>query len=125
MSRSDISCLKGETTEEVTSRDGTPIAYYRSGAGAPLVLVQGNGAASPTAWRAFAALEKRFSVIVVDRGWGNESTAESRVSADVVIGWSEATKTVVGEDKSDQDPIGRKDWGADRAGIRGCCQAGD
>lgn len=59
--------------EKVTSRDGTPIAYYRSGSGSPLVLVHGTGAADPTAWRAFPALEKRFSVITVDRRGRGES----------------------------------------------------
>jgi pimeloyl-ACP methyl ester carboxylesterase len=59
--------------EKVTSRDGTPIAYYRSGAGSPLVLVHGTGAADPTAWRAFPALEKHFSLITVDRRGRGES----------------------------------------------------
>lgn len=59
--------------EKVTSHDGTPIAYYRHGAGSPLVLVPGTGAANPVAWPAFPALEKRFSVITVDRRGRGES----------------------------------------------------
>jgi pimeloyl-ACP methyl ester carboxylesterase len=59
--------------EKVTSRDGTQIAYYRRGAGSPLVLVHGTGAADPTAWRAFPTLEKRFSLITVDRRGRGES----------------------------------------------------
>ena len=44
------------TLEKVNSRDGTPIAYYRSGVGPPLILVPAAGAANPTAWPVFAAL---------------------------------------------------------------------
>jgi pimeloyl-ACP methyl ester carboxylesterase len=54
--------------EKVTSRDGTPIAYYRSGAGSPLILVHGSGAANATAWTAVVpALAAHFSVCAVDR----------------------------------------------------------
>lgn len=59
--------------EKAISRDGTPIAYYRSGSGSPLVLVHGTGAADPTAWSAFPALEKHFSVITIDRRGRGES----------------------------------------------------
>lgn len=59
--------------KKVISTDGTPIAYYRSGSGPPLVLVHGTGAADPTAWRAFPLLEKRFSLITVDRRGRGES----------------------------------------------------
>lgn len=54
------------------SRDGTRIATYCSGAGAPLVLVQGTGAARPDAWPAFPGLAQRFQVTTMDRrGRGN------------------------------------------------------
>lgn len=59
--------------EKIRSKDGTPIAYERSGEGPSLVLVHGTGAADPTAWRAFPALEKHFSVITVDRRGRGES----------------------------------------------------
>jgi hypothetical protein len=29
--------------EKVTSRDGTPVAYYHGGVGSPLILVHGTG----------------------------------------------------------------------------------
>jgi pimeloyl-ACP methyl ester carboxylesterase len=54
--------------ETVTSYDGTAIAYYRSGAGVPLVLIPGTGAANPVAWTAvIPALEEHFRVYAVDR----------------------------------------------------------
>jgi pimeloyl-ACP methyl ester carboxylesterase len=59
--------------KKVISTDGTLIAYYRSGSGSPLVLVHGTGAADPTAWRAFPILEKRFSLITIDRRGRGES----------------------------------------------------
>ncbi|HBY98326.1 MAG: alpha/beta hydrolase [Ardenticatenaceae bacterium] len=60
--------------EKVTSPDGTAIAYYRSGAGSPLVLVPGTGAANPVAWTAvLPALEEHFSVYAVDRRGHGES----------------------------------------------------
>lgn len=60
--------------EKVTSHDGTPIAYYRSGAGSPLILVHGSGSANPTAWTAvLPALEAHFSVYGVDRRGYRES----------------------------------------------------
>jgi pimeloyl-ACP methyl ester carboxylesterase len=60
--------------EKVTSHDGTPIAYYRSGAGSPLILVPGTGAANPVAWTAvLPALEEHFSVYAVDRRGHGES----------------------------------------------------
>ncbi|GAB4424886.1 MAG: hypothetical protein Fur0044_22950 [Anaerolineae bacterium] len=36
--------------EKITSPDGTAIACYRRGAGPPLVLVHGSGAANALAW---------------------------------------------------------------------------
>lgn len=60
--------------EKVTSPDGTPIAYHRSGRGAPLVLVPGTGAANPAAWTAVVpALAERFTVYAVDRRGRGES----------------------------------------------------
>ena len=60
--------------ENVTSHDGTSIAYYRSGAGSPLILVHGSGAANALAWTAaLSALEEHFSVYVVDRRGRGES----------------------------------------------------
>jgi len=59
---------------KVTSTDGTPIAYYRSGAGSPLILVHASGAANPVAWTAVVpALEEHFSVYAIDRRGRGES----------------------------------------------------
>jgi pimeloyl-ACP methyl ester carboxylesterase len=53
--------------ETVTSKDGTPIAYWRSGEGPPLVLVHGT-AADHSRWRpVLPAFEERFTVCAVDR----------------------------------------------------------
>jgi pimeloyl-ACP methyl ester carboxylesterase len=53
--------------ETVVSVDGTPIAYWRSGEGPPLVLVHGT-AADHSRWRpVLPAFEERFSVCAVDR----------------------------------------------------------
>lgn len=50
-----------------TSKDGTRIAAFRSGAGPPLVLVHGT-TADHTRWRpVLGALEARFTVYAVDR----------------------------------------------------------
>lgn len=61
--------------DRITSRDGTVIAYHRRGAGSPLILVPGTGAANPAvAWTAvIPALEKHFSVYGVDRRGRGES----------------------------------------------------
>jgi pimeloyl-ACP methyl ester carboxylesterase len=59
--------------ENVISRDGTPIAYYRQGTGPPLVLVHGSGATNPVVgWAAVVpALEQNFTVYALDRrGYG-------------------------------------------------------
>ncbi len=59
--------------EKILSKDGTPIAYQRSGAGAPLVLVHGTGG-SYLRWRPILpALEKQFTVYAVDRRGRGES----------------------------------------------------
>jgi pimeloyl-ACP methyl ester carboxylesterase len=56
-----------DVMKKVTSQDGTSIAWYHSGRGEPLILVNGTGAANPMAWGAYSALQKHFSVIPVDR----------------------------------------------------------
>jgi pimeloyl-ACP methyl ester carboxylesterase len=53
--------------EKVISKDGTPIAYQRSGKGAPLVLIHGTGASSERWNPILPALEKNFTVYAVDR----------------------------------------------------------
>jgi pimeloyl-ACP methyl ester carboxylesterase len=53
--------------ETVTAVDGTPIAYWRSGEGSPLVLVHGT-AADHGRWRpVLPVFEERFTVCAVDR----------------------------------------------------------
>lgn len=64
---------KVRSIEKVNSRDGTPIACYRSGSGPPMVLVAGTGAANPVAWPVVPALEQRFTVYSVDRRGHGES----------------------------------------------------
>ena len=52
---------------KVVSEDGTPIAVWRSGEGAPLVLIHG-AAADHNRWApVLPALEERFAVFAVDR----------------------------------------------------------
>jgi pimeloyl-ACP methyl ester carboxylesterase len=59
--------------EKILSKDGTLIAYQRSGSGAPLVLVHGTGGFS-TRWKPILpALEKYFTVYAVDRRGRGES----------------------------------------------------
>src|ERR671913_1412042 len=53
--------------ETVPSVDNTPIAYWRSGEGPPLVLVHGT-AADHSRWKpVLPALEQHFTVYAVDR----------------------------------------------------------
>ena len=60
--------------DKVISLDGTPIAYHRHGAGPPLILVPGTGAANPVAWTAvIPRLEQHFSIYAVDRRGHGES----------------------------------------------------
>jgi pimeloyl-ACP methyl ester carboxylesterase len=59
--------------EKTLSKDGTPIAYQRSGAGAPLVLVHGTGGAYARWAPILPALEKQFTVYAVDRRGRGES----------------------------------------------------
>lgn len=54
-------------SQNVTSKDGTSIAYEHSGTGPPLVLVHGT-TADHTRWRPILlSLEERFTVYAVDR----------------------------------------------------------
>ena len=54
--------------QTTTSRDGTPIAVWRSGAGPALLLVHGMVAGHSTTWRlALPELERRFTVYTMDR----------------------------------------------------------
>lgn len=63
--------------ERITSRDGTPIAYERSGNGLPLVLIHG-AAADHTRWTpVLQELEKHFAIYAVDRrGRGQSGDVE-------------------------------------------------
>src|ERR1700733_1955907 len=64
--------------EKVISKDGTPIAYQRSGKGAPLVLIHGTGASSERWKPILPALEEHFCVYAVDRrGRGASGDAHS------------------------------------------------
>jgi pimeloyl-ACP methyl ester carboxylesterase len=53
--------------ETVTSVDATPIAYWRSGEGSPLVLVHGTAADHGRWAPVLPAFEERFTVCAVDR----------------------------------------------------------
>lgn len=60
--------------QTVTSRDGTPIAFWRSGRGPSLVLVHGATSDHTTTWPVVAPmLAREFSVIEVDRRGRGES----------------------------------------------------
>ena len=69
-----------EQMETIRSSDGTPIAYQRSGQGAPLVLVHGT-TADHTRWAPVLPLfEQSFTVYAVDRrGRGGSGDAEQYV----------------------------------------------
>lgn len=59
--------------ETITSADGTPIAFERTGSGPPLVLVHG-GTADHTRWEpVIPALADRFTVHAMDRRGRGES----------------------------------------------------
>jgi pimeloyl-ACP methyl ester carboxylesterase len=54
--------------EKVTSKDGTSIAFWRSGEGPPLLLVHGATADHTTTWRFVRPkLERHFTVYAMDR----------------------------------------------------------
>ena len=54
--------------EKIISKDGTPIAFWRSGKGPPLVLVHGSTADHSTTWKfVLPELEMKFKCFAVDR----------------------------------------------------------
>ena len=59
--------------ETVTSRDGTPIAYERSGEGPPLILVHGTTSDHFTWELVLPELQKHFTVYAIDRRGRGES----------------------------------------------------
>jgi pimeloyl-ACP methyl ester carboxylesterase len=66
-----------ECTGRVTSTDGTPIAYWRSGQGPPLVLVHGTSADHSRWAGVLPLLDERATVYAVDRrGRGSSGDAE-------------------------------------------------
>ena len=73
-----VARARREKTETITSKDGTPIAYRRSGEGPPLVLVHG-AAADHGRWSpVLPALEERFTIYAVDRrGRGGSDDANA------------------------------------------------
>lgn len=86
----------------VTSRDGTPIAYWRSGQGPPLLLVHGVIADHSTTWRlVLPELERRFTVYAVDRrgrgGSGDSSEYELQCDAEDIAAVIDAIAEAVGE----------------------------
>jgi pimeloyl-ACP methyl ester carboxylesterase len=63
--------------QSVTSKDGTPIAYWRSAEGPPLVLVHGTAADHGRWTPVLSAFEERFTVCAVDRrGRGGSADPE-------------------------------------------------
>lgn len=68
--------------EKIVSKDGTPVAYQRSGMGAPLVLVHGTFS-SHSGWaHVLPALEKLFTVYAVDRRGYGESGDSSHYAVE-------------------------------------------
>jgi pimeloyl-ACP methyl ester carboxylesterase len=92
-----------EELEQVVSDDGTPIAVWRSGDGAPLVLVHG-AAADHSRWAPVVPrLAERFTVLAVDRrGRGGSGDADDyaleREFEDVaaVVDWAGDAVNVLG-----------------------------
>jgi pimeloyl-ACP methyl ester carboxylesterase len=63
--------------QSVTSKDGTPIAYWQSGQGPPLVLVHGTAADHGRWVPVLPAFEQHFTVCAVDRrGRGGSADPE-------------------------------------------------
>ena len=63
--------------ETVTSIDGTPIAYWRSGQGPPLVLVHGTTADHSRWAPVLPTFEEHFSVCAIERrGRGGSGDSE-------------------------------------------------
>jgi len=70
--------LASVTEHTVVSRDGTPIAYFRSGSGPSLLLVHGTGADHARWAPILPELERRFTVHAVDRrGRGKSGDAKT------------------------------------------------
>src|SRR5712691_16046 len=71
-----VPAQRRDIMEIIRSKDGTPIAAWRSGVGAPLLLVHGT-TADHTAWTPVrAALERHFTVWTLDRrGRGSSGDA--------------------------------------------------
>lgn len=76
--------------QTVASRDGTRIAFWRSGSGLPLLLIHGATADHSTTWRFVRPLlERRFTVYAMDRrgrgGSGDGSTYDLQREAEDVV----------------------------------------
>lgn len=63
----DSRVYKGQKMGNVISRDGTRIAFQRSGLGPPLVLVHGASATASRWATVLPALEQHFTVYAIDR----------------------------------------------------------
>jgi pimeloyl-ACP methyl ester carboxylesterase len=64
--------------EKIHSKDGTPIAYWYSGVGTPLLLVHGTTGDHLTWTPVLSALERHFSVYAMDRrGRGHSGDADT------------------------------------------------
>ena len=87
--------------EKITSRDGTPIAYWLSGEGPPLLLVHGATADHTTTWRfVLPQLEKGYTVYAMDRrgrgGSGDAPTYELAREAEDIAAVVDAIGKPVG-----------------------------
>lgn len=85
--------------QTVSSRDGTRIAFWRSGSGPSLLLVHGATADHTTTWRfVLPALERRFTVYAMDRrgrgGSGDSPDYDLQREAEDVAAVAEAVGAV-------------------------------